>query len=117
MASSWPEVLVRTPVWWGYCPVKRLERETQHSESTTNAWEYDAPVRFICRAERIVWTRSIEKSSISTMTTLGRCPRFAAERSALGRPATWRGAEEPTAPVVAPVAAAQAVRAAVRATP
>jgi hypothetical protein len=30
------EVLVRTPVWWGYCPVKKLERDTQHSESVTN---------------------------------------------------------------------------------
>ena len=31
------EVLVRTPVWWGYWPVKKLDRETQHSESVTNA--------------------------------------------------------------------------------
>ena len=38
------EVLVRTPVWWGYCPVKKLDRETQHSESVTKECGYDAPV-------------------------------------------------------------------------
>ena len=62
--------------------MKRLERETQHSESTTKAWEYDAPARLIWRIERIVCTRSIEKSSIRTMTMLGRCARWAAGRSA-----------------------------------
>ena len=34
-ASPVSETLVRTPVWWGYCPVKVLARDTQHSESTT----------------------------------------------------------------------------------
>src|SRR4029079_15580888 len=65
-------LLVRTPVWCGYCPVKVALRDTQHSESTTKELSYVAPRRAMTRALRIVGTRSIEKSSISTKTMLGR---------------------------------------------
>ena len=64
-------VLVSTPVWCGYCPVKMLARETQHSESTTYDCEYDAPVSRIRCALRMVCSRSRLKSSISTRTMFG----------------------------------------------
>ncbi len=65
-------MLVRTPVWCGYCPVNVALRDTQHSESTTKALSYDAPCRAMYRALRMVRSRSIEKSSISTKTMFGR---------------------------------------------
>ena len=41
LGRLWP--LVKTPVWWGYWPVKVEARDTQHKESTTKALSYDAP--------------------------------------------------------------------------
>ena len=93
-------MLVSTPVWCGYCPVKVELRETQHSESTTNAFSYDAPRRAISRALRIVGSRSMEKSSIRTKTMLGRegatgavwTAGRAATPVVVGLPGTWSGA-------------------------
>ncbi len=68
-----PRTLVSTPVWCGYWPVIIDVREGQQNESATKAWEYDAPTRRMASALRIVWSRSIEKSSIRTSTMLGRC--------------------------------------------
>jgi hypothetical protein len=57
--------------------VNRLDRDTQHNESMTNERSYDAPARRIAAALRIVGSRSMEKSSISTNTMLGWFPRSA----------------------------------------
>ena len=77
-------------------------REGQHSESTTCALRYVAPAARIRCACGIVASSSREKSSISTMTMLGRSSLAAALAAAsdwAGRPAGTAFAERAEAAV------------------
>ncbi|GAB2469417.1 hypothetical protein GCM10027265_18180 [Jatrophihabitans fulvus] len=64
--------MASTPLLCGYCPVKIAARDGQHSELTTKWFRIVTPAVCMACTAGIEATRSLERSSVSTITMFGR---------------------------------------------